>query len=63
MVIGVIAVSTTISAPKTLLLANSFGERYAKARLLRAAARGSVVSNCAVDIAEALMPNVTPLVT
>jgi hypothetical protein len=61
--IGVIAVNTTMSAPKTLTLGIAFVGSYAKDRLLRAAARGSVVSNWAVEIAEALIPNVTPLVT
>ena len=57
------AVSTTMSAPKTLSSAVALARAYAKERLLRAAARGSVVSNCAVEIAEALIPSVIPLVT
>jgi hypothetical protein len=60
---GVMAVSTTMSAPKTLMSVPFFVGTHAKDRLLSAAARGSVVSNCAVEIAEALIPSETPRVT
>ena len=58
-----IAVSTTINAPNTLISTTQFGGMYAKLRLLSAAARGSVVSNWAVEMADALMPKLTPRVT
>jgi len=60
---GGIAVNTTITAPKTLLVRLPQSTKYAKLKLLSAAARGSVVSSWAVEIAEALIPRLTPLVT